>query len=206
MKPDERQLDALTELMNIGVGRAAGMLNQMVHSPIELHVPIVSVLLASQLADELEQPTQESLSFVRLVFQGSILGTAALLFPTDSAANLVAALTGGEPDSPDLDAVRAGTLSEVGNIVINGVMGSIGNVLSLPLTYELPTYLEATLLQLFERSQGAGVQVQTDPTVLVAHTRFTVRDLEIQGTILLIFEVFSFDSLLASIDALGGAE
>lgn len=198
MKPNAHQLDALTELMNIGVGRAAGMLNEMIDSPIELHVPVVKVLRSSELAMEIGQPSEELLSFVRLVFRGAIRGTAALLFPTDSAANLVAALT-GEESSPDLDSVRAGTLSEVGNIVINGVMGSIGNVLSLPLSYELPTYLETSLAQLFTTSHG-------DPTVLVAHTRFTVQDLEIQGTILLIFEVLSFDALLGAIDAMAGAE
>lgn len=204
MKPDASQLDALTELMNIGVGRAAGMLNEMIDSPIELNVPVVKVLKASELAGEIGQPADELLSFVRLVFQGAIRGTAALLFPTDSAANLVAALTGDET-SQDLDSVRAGTLSEVGNIVINGVMGSIGNVLAIPLTYELPTYVEATLAQLFRKTRK-GARADPDPTVLVAHTRFTVQHLEIQGTILLIFEVLSFDALLAAIDAMAGAE
>lgn len=197
MNPNSQQLDALAELMNIGVGRAAGMLNQMVDSPIELHVPIVKVLPASALGAELETQPDEVLSFVRLGFGGAIRGTAALLFPTDSAAKLVAALTGEEPGTPDLDSVRAGTLSEVGNIVINGVMGSISNVLELRLTYDLPTYLEASLDQLF-KTTGTDL---ADPLVLIAHTRFNVYDLEFQGTILLIFEVLSLDALLAAIDA-----
>ncbi len=195
MKPDEHQIDALSELMNIGVGRAAGMLNEMIGSPIELYVPLVKVLAASELPRELDATAEAVLSFVRLRFRGSIQGTAALLFPTDSAAKLVAALTGEEPGSPELDSVRAGTLSEVGNIVINGVMGSIGNILDVPLSYDLPTYLEATLEHLFHHPDDP------DPTVLLAHTRFTVLDLEIRGTILLVFEVLSFDALLAAIDA-----
>ena len=35
----------------------------------------------------------------------------------------------GRGSDADLDSLRSGTLSEVGNIVINGVMGSIGNIL-----------------------------------------------------------------------------
>ncbi len=200
MKPSAGQLDALSELMNIGVGRAAGMLNQMLGSPIELYVPLVKILLASELNRELGQPAHEMLSFVRLPFRGPIQGTAALLFPSDSAAKLVAALTGEEPGTPDLDSVRAGTLSEVGNIVINGVMGSIGNILHLPLTYDLPTYLEASLPQLFGRTDPDAAAV-SDPMVLLAHTRFAVRNLEIQGSILLIFEVLAFDALLTAVDA-----
>lgn len=205
MNVDAWQIDALTELMNIGVGRAAGMLNEMVDSPIELHVPSVKILAAGELMGELEQSSEESLSSVRLGFGGPIEGTAMLLFPTDSAAKLVGALTGEEPGTPDLDALRAGTLSEVGNIVINGVMGSIGNLLDLPLTYELPIYLEASLELLFERAQGQESGA-TDPAVLVAHTSFTLRDLEVQGTILLIFKVLSFDALLMAIDAMARTE
>ncbi len=190
-----RYLDALSELINIGVGRAAGMLNEMLGSPIELRVPTVKLLKLSRLADELGQGTDESFAFVRLPFQGSIQGTAALVFPPDSAAHLVAVLTGEEPGTPDLDSVRAGTLSEVGNIVINGVMGSLGNQLHLLLTYELPTYLEGSPKHLLGHRHS-----DTDPTMLLAHTRFAVRDLEIQGTIILVFEVQSFDALLEAVD------
>lgn len=190
-----RHLDALSELMNIGVGRAAGMLNEMLGSRIELVVPTVKVLKVSGLADELGQRADATYAFVRLPFQGSIQGTAALVFPPDSAALLVAALTGEEPGTPDLDSVRAGTLSEVGNIVINGVMGSLGNLLRLPLTYELPTYLEGSPVHLLEHQLS-----RTDPQMLLAHTRFAVRDLEIKGTIILVFEVRSFDALLEAVD------
>ncbi len=194
MRPVARHLDALSELMNIGVGRAAGMLNEMLGSPIELEVPTIKVLRISDLAVELGQGADDSYAIVRLPFQGSIQGTAALLFPPDSAALLVAALTGEEPGTPDLDTVRAGTLSEVGNIVINGVMGSLGNQLRLALTYELPSYFEGLPEHLLRQRS------QPDPTMLLAHTRFAVKDLEIQGTILLVFEVRSFDALLEAVD------
>ncbi len=197
MKLAPRHLDALSELMNIGVGRAAGMLNQMLGSPIELVVPTVKIVKISELADELGQGPGDSFAFVRLRFQGPIQGTAALVFPPDSAALLVAALTGEEPGTPDLDSVRAGTLSEVGNIVINGVMGSLGNLLHLPLTYELPTYFEGVPEHILHHRI-----LNETPTMLLAHTRFAVRDLEIQGTIVLVFEVRSFDALLQAVDVI----
>ncbi len=219
MNPEPRHLDAISELLNIGVGRAAGMLNQMVGSPIRLEVPSVKILRASQLGAELgtgaagarpaearpagarpaEARPAEALSFVRLSFGGAMEGTAALVFPPDSAAKLVAALLGEAEESggaADLDSLRIGTLSEVGNIVINGVMGSIGNILHLRLTYGLPTYLEASPDHLFDPRTAGG-----DPMVVVAHARFTVEDLDIRGTILLVFEVLSFDALLAAVDA-----
>jgi chemotaxis protein CheC len=196
LNPTPLQTDALSELINIGIGHAAGMLNQMVGSPIRLRVPRVKVLQLSRLAAELGRGPDEILSLVRQPFAGSIQGTAALVFPPESAARLVAALTSEKPGSPDLDSVRSGTLSEVGNIVINGVMGTIANILHIRLTYGLPTYLDDSIAHLFSPSG-----YQDDPMVVLAHTHFVIENLDIQGTILLICEVLSFDALLAAIDA-----
>ena len=210
MSVSPRHLDAISELLNIGVGRAAGMLNQMVGSPIRLEVPSVKILRASELGAELgptERGPAEALSFVRLSFAGAMEGTAALVFPSDSAAKLVAtvlgetATRGTAEGAADLDSLRSGTLSEVGNIVINGVMGSIGNILHLRLTYGLPTYLEASPDHLFGPRKAGPRAAAVDPMVVVAHARFTVEDLDIRGTILLVFEVLSFDTLLAAVDA-----
>jgi len=198
VKPNAQHLDAISELINIGVGRSAGMLNEMIGSPIELVVPSVKILKISELTLELGRSRSATYSFVRLPFQGPIHGTAALVFPPDSAAQLVAVLTGEELGTPDLDSVRAGTLSEVGNIVINGVMGSLGNILRLPLTYDLPSYFEGNPEHLLRHQL-----VETDPEMLLAQTRFSVRDLEIHGTLLLVFEVRSFDALLTAVDQVG---
>ena len=53
MRLTEKQFDALQELVNIGVGRAAGMLNQMVDSRIILEIPYIKVLNAADLHKEL---------------------------------------------------------------------------------------------------------------------------------------------------------
>lgn len=196
MNPTPLQADALSELINIGVGHAAGMLNQMVGSTIRLRVPTVKVLHLSRLANELGSGPDEILSLVRQPFAGFIQGSAALVFPPESAARLVAALTHEEQGSPVLDSVRSGTLSEVGNIVINGVMGTIANILHIRLSYGLPSCLDDSIAHLFTPPSGQG-----DPMVVLAHTHFVIEDLDIQGTILLICEVFSFDALLAAIDA-----
>lgn len=194
MTPTPLQLDALSELINIGVGHAAGTLNQMVGARIRLQVPTIKVLRLSILGIELGTSPEQSLSFVRQPFSGFIQGTAALVFPPESAANLVAALTGETPGSSELDSVRSGTLSEVGNIVINGVMGTLANLLNVRLSYGLPSYSDSRLHHLFANADDA------DPMVVLAHTKFRIEDLDIEGNILLVCEVRSFDTLLVAID------
>lgn len=190
------EVDAIKELINIGIGQAAAMLNEMLQFPIELQIPKVAVLSRGELQEELKKSFGvDPLSVVELGFNGSFSGTAQLLFPTESAANLVSALTGEDKASPDLDSLKISTISEVGNMLINGVMGSIGNVLDQPLDYEVPYYVEQAIEQLLlKRQSGDGGEV------LLAPAHFYVKELEIQGDIILFFDVGSFKALLQAIE------
>jgi chemotaxis protein CheC len=189
------QIDALKEVVNIGVGRAASMLNEMVDSRIILEIPYIKILSAADLQQELVQKfDHDCFAAVRQSFTGSFSGVAELVFPTQSASKLVSVLTGENLGSPDLDAVKIGTLSEIGNIVINSVMGSISNVLKQHMNYALPVYLEDTVQNLLTSNNISN------STILLAQASFTIEQLEIMGDIILIFEVNSFDALLGAIE------
>lgn len=102
----DAQTDGLQELISIGVGRAASVLNEMVDAHIILQIPFMKVLSPLNLKQELKGRFNEGyFSAVQLSFTGGFCGTAELVFPTDSASALVAVLTGEELGTPDLDAV-----------------------------------------------------------------------------------------------------
>jgi chemotaxis protein CheC len=187
----EEQLDALQEFINIGIGRSAGMLNEMLDAPIQLSVPVLQVFDGSALRKELAYRLDK-----HRCFAGSFSGSAELLFSTESASALVALLTGEDRDSPDLDSVKIGTLTEVGNIVINGVLGSLSNLLKQHMSYALPTYYEGTIEQLLSSNHLFNL----DTVFLLAQARFEIKQLEIVGEIILIFEVTSFSELLKCVD------
>lgn len=193
----ELHLDALKEIVNTGVGRAAASLNAMLDSHILLEVPSISVRYGNDLTRGDESLGADELACVQLAFQGFFTGSAMLVFPPQSAVKLVATLTGESPDAPSLNAVMAGTLNEVGNIVINGVIGTIGNILATPFDFSLPNYLEGRLVDLLKPTTVAA-----PPTILVMRTHFRVEDREVEGNIFLLFELGSFDALLAAIDNL----
>jgi chemotaxis protein CheC len=193
----EEQLDALQEFINIGVGRAASMLNEMIELPILLMVPVLKVFDGESLKREIERLFNgHTLSVVRLDFSGNFSGSAELFFPTESASTLVSLLTGESRNSPDLDEVKIGTLTEVGNIVINGVLGSISNLLKQQMNYRLPTYFEDTVDSLL----STNYSFEFSTVFLMAQTKFEIRELEIVGEIILIFETASFGELIRCID------
>lgn len=190
------QLDILQELINIGVGRAAGMLNQMVNTHIQLQVPELRVLNQAELPALYAERPDSVFSAVQLGFSGEFAGISALIFPPESASKLVAVVLGRDDKLPNDAAMRQGTLQEIGNIVLNGVMGSIANILREPLRYSPPDFVEADISSIV--GPGAGM-------ILLARTRFSIKDHLIEGEVLIIFSLSSFDSLLAAIDNLSGS-
>ncbi|MEQ8767895.1 MAG: chemotaxis protein CheC [Planctomycetota bacterium] len=185
------QVDAIREVLNMGAGRAAGILNSMIGHPIQLSIPRVDVLHSPAVPPTNEEPTSE-IALVRLNFSGRFRGHSSLLFPNQSAANLVTLLTEEDASSPDFFAARASTLTEVGNIVINGVLGTLANLMSQPFEVGLPIYQEGDYQQLTTPDGRAGL-------VLVAQTDFLVEQLELRGSLRLSFEVASFEAILQAL-------
>jgi chemotaxis protein CheC len=194
---NEEAIDAIREIVNIGVGRAAGQLQEMTGSHIRLQIPSITIVPFNEItASGNTLISGDTLSAVLLDFKGTFSGISAVVFPPESAAALVMLLTGEHEKSPELDAMRIEALKEVGNIIINAVMGSIANVLSERLIYSIPTYYEGPIENL-ARLKRKNVH---DECVLLARTNFLVEKLNVEGDILLILEIGSLDALVESIN------
>lgn len=196
MEVNTESLDAITETINIGVGRSASLLNQMTGSHIQLQIPKLSVVRLK----DFETSTwnllgEDVMSTVMLKFQGNFSGVTAVMFPPESAASLVMLLSGENEPGPEMDAIRIETLKEVGNIIINSVMGSISNVLSQHLSFSLPVYFEGKLSTV----AGTRNKVDDDDWVVVAQTHFQIESKNIEGIILLVLDIGSLEHLIESI-------
>ncbi|MFC1601418.1 chemotaxis protein CheX [Candidatus Sumerlaeota bacterium] len=196
MEPTARQLEALRDLINAGVSKGGSVLNAMLGSSVILEVPSVTVVSVGEFAQEMRALGSDSLATVCLGFSGDFSGTARMIFPTAAASKLVTTLTGDEPGLEDLDSIRAGTLCEIGNIVLNGVVGTISNVFRFQLEYNVPYYQEKTAAGLL-----ASANRDPETRILVARTRFEMAELEIDGDIVMFFEVKKLDAVIRLIDA-----
>ena len=177
-------LDALQELLNIGVGRAAGSLNQMLEKPIRLHIPFLQLGKMEELSQEVQKMKDTTLSSVQLPFKGTFSGSSCLLFPTESATALVIALTGESEDPDTMDSLREATLTEIGNIVLNGVMGSLANILKHQIIYSVPFYQETSIQGLLQPTPSDSAEI-----ILWAQTQFTIEEYDLTGDIMLMFGV-----------------
>ncbi|MEC4677675.1 MAG: chemotaxis protein CheC [Nitrospirota bacterium] len=195
MTPSAEQLDALKEMINIGVGRAGGILNDLLHARVTLKIPMLRILSPEEVAAGLETNQGEPVSSVQLRFKGPFSGRAKLIFPKESASKLVSIVMGQEDFGDDLDSIRSGVLMEMGNIVINSVMGSIANILSERLSYSTPCYSEG-----MSSDSPATSDASVKETILLAQTRFNIEKHHIEGDVALVFDFESFGVLLSAID------
>lgn len=185
----DEQKDALKEIINVGVGKAANLLNQMVHHHVSLKVPKLDVKHLTSIKDEFAIFEEKGLSSVKLKFRGEFSGITEVVFPSQSALNLVSLLTGEKFDSPDFNSLKEGTLSEVANILLNSIMGSISNILKTHFEFDLPYYSEEKILNLL------SLDTESNPIILFGEANFSIEDLQIEGNILFVLELVAFEQL-----------
>lgn len=190
------QRDALTELANLGVGRAAASLARMVAEPIQLSVPAVDVLRradAVQLLEEREQAA--NLVAVGQGFRGPFSGRALLIFPEAKSLELVRAVVGQEPSLEEIADLEQEALAEVGNVILNGFLGTIANVLGQPLNTSLPCVERGSSGVILGMSTDRGLELEPDSSVLFLQIDFTIRSRDIRGYIAVLMNFPSVESL-----------
>jgi chemotaxis protein CheC len=204
MRLTNDQLDSLTELINIGVGEAASSLSELVAERIDLRVPFVTVCSSRDAVATLRDRQADRLdTSIVQEFQGAISGRALLAFPRVCSLKLGQILT-SVPDVPEtIDLELGGMLSEVGNIVLNGVMGTISNLIGDRLDYSLSRLVVATdVTELIVDDSLVGPR---DPAVLIADARFDIDRRNISGSLLIVFHVGSIERILGAIVCLQGS-
>lgn len=188
---DELERDALTELVNIGVSRAAASLRKMVHKQVLLSVPSVEVVTRKSAAALIGQRESENLIAVQQEFDGPFSGRALLIFPESNGLRLVRAIVGDEMGEDELVEMEAEALAETGNVILNGCLGSMANMLQKSLKMSIPDVKRGNSASLFH----VGTEDTTEGFVLFLYINFSVRDRDIRGYIAMIMDLPSLEIL-----------
>lgn len=186
--------DILKEFINIGMGRAAGIIQQMSGAHIRLHVPELTLRDTCPCVAETMTEQDAPLAVALLSFSGAFQGQAALVFPHRSADTLVNLLTDNTTQFMDQESLRAGTLQELGNIVLSGVLGALGNILGRHVQYLPPDFCEGTPELFADRvfaRQGCALCIRT---------KFELEGTTVEGDTVIMFQQQGFAALFTSLD------
>jgi chemotaxis protein CheC len=190
-------MDSLREIINIGVGRAAAVLHKMFGSHIKLFVPFVNVIPSDDLYKHITHDQNEIISSVKMSFNGEFSGFAKVMFPTESAVKLVSAFA-EEDIEEDMDEVKSATLTEIGNILLNSLMGTIANLLELRINYAIPSYGEKKIEKMFKFDNFI-----LDNMSVIGMTRFMIENLDISGDFVILFRIGSFEKFIDMVNTFG---
>jgi chemotaxis protein CheC len=188
---DDLELDALTELVNIGVSGAAASLRDMVGEQVLLSVPNVALVSRDQAVRILGEREQKKLVAVHQVFDGDIKGRALLIFPETKSLELVRAVTGGELPLEDIIELEQEALAETGNVILNGCLATMANMLQRSLKMSLPEIIRGESAQLFALEPPDS----TDDVVLFLYIHFAMRERDIRGYIAMLMDMPSLTAL-----------
>lgn len=188
---EELERDALTELVNIGVSRAAASLRTMVGEQVYLSVPSVEVVSRVTAATLIREREAGPLVAVRQDFVGAFSGQALLIFPEANSLELVRAVTGGVVAPDQVEGMEQEALAETANVVLNSCLATMANMLERPLTMSLPEVVRGADAGLFELG-GDGTP---DAVVLFLYINFAINDRDIRGYIAMLMDLPSIDAL-----------
>ena len=173
----ELELDALSELVNLGVSNAAVSLRAMVREEVVLSVPRVAVITRAEAVANLKQEGSKRLVAVQQGFEGDITGRALLIFPEAKSMELVRAVVGGDLSLEEITEIEQEALAETGNIILNGCLGTIANNFQRSLRISLPEVIYGEGPELLSSAS------QANDRVLFAYINFAVRHRDIEGYI-----------------------
>jgi chemotaxis protein CheC len=196
MKIEVRELseieqDAIAEIANLGVSRAATSLRQLVGEQVLLSVPAVNIMSRKAAAQQVENGGAATLVAVQQSFEGPFSGRALLIFPQAQSLELVRSILGDEHSLEDVIDLEEEALAETGNIILNACLATIANVLRRTMRMSLPSILRGDGDTLFDVQPRDG----SGDLVLFLFIDFTIKKRNIRGFIALLMDLPSIDAL-----------
>lgn len=198
MTLNERQNDALAELINIAFARTGAALSELTGHRVTLEPPQVEVYPTDELSAALARFIPGDVASIHQVFSGQVSGDALLLLNHDGALHLTDLLTDEQSPSKRLDESAREVLTEVGNILLNACLGMFGNLLRFRVSFSVPRLHLETLSDLLASLVMDNKEMRY---ALVVFTAFHVRDSEVTGYLVMVLNVSSLDRLIQEVDA-----
>ncbi|WP_038247570.1 hypothetical protein [Ghiorsea bivora] len=194
----EQQRALVQDMFVHGVTQAESVFEAMVAQPMQVAVDAVQVIDVPRLQQQVAENYDVHLSWVFMRFTGLVSGSVAILFPSDSITVLINTLTQSTMRSYEMDIFRMGAITEVGNILMNGVIGKLCDTKQGEVSFDFPDYEELSADDCLSVGQQGSV-------VMTANVHFCVSGLYLSSLLMLQIEQESLTSFFSALEA-GGVE
>ena len=138
MQLEQKHVDALFTISNIGFGQAATSLSTLLQTNITLRVPEVKMIPFDHIVDAIHaSDAVHAVVYLRVV--GHSPGKMALFFPLESAEFIVQTLfSNNNPVDFYSDPMAQSALQEVGNIMVSSFLTALADHTNVPFSPSTP--------------------------------------------------------------------
>jgi len=194
--PGIQEQDARMARINLSLGRCAQALSAMVGAQVALSVSALHVLPPKDLRQVIANVGPGDLVSVHQNFHGVLDGSALLMMTSEAAVVLVDTLM-GRPQAPRrlLPSDRE-ALVEIGNILLNNVVGTFSNLLHGRVRLDVPHMHQFPAQQLANVIQYELI-LPPDMVMVVLHNRLQVVALDLQLVIVVLVHLEPFQQAVA---------
>lgn len=190
------QIDALTEIFNVGAGRAALSLSEIVGDEVRLSVPSLEVLRTREIDEQVLALASTRFAAVSQVFDGPFDAEAVLLFAEVHALEIVRDMMGSQMSLEDLAEFEREAMCELGNIILNACLSAMADILGITLNSSLPEYAISSPQEISARL-AAGESGET--YVLVLHIDLLIEKHQTSGHLVFLLSSTSLNRLVSHI-------
>ncbi|MFL6709151.1 MAG: hypothetical protein ACJ8HI_13180, partial [Massilia sp.] len=198
---DALQHDALVELFNIGVGRAANALGEIVGEEVTMSVPTIRFLPRAQARCLLASSGagEARVCGVRQHYDGGFRTEAIIMFAEDACLDLVRLMVGDAVPADELTAMEQEAMGEIGNIVLNSCLGTLADLLEQELCGSLPVVQVATGGALLTAADGASHA--SAPLVMLLQIELALAAHRAHGQIAFVLDMAALTQLRGLVDS-----
>lgn len=188
------EINALTEVCNLGMDHAATALSQLMGKSVEIQVPRLRFLDTEGFSRLL---AEQEVTALHLQILGNVRGSIIIILHPENSSRILELLLGRGPCPGEaLSEMENATLLEVGNILASACLNALGTSLKMTLLPSVPTMIRGSAPELMSRVMENGGE---SGTVVMLDTVFSVSDAFCGGSIFLIPATASLEAILAAL-------
>jgi len=188
------QQDALSEIFNIGMGRAAHSLSRIASDEIGLAVPTVAFATRQTAGQIIAESAGERVCSVRQRVEGEFSADAILIFPARNSLEIVRLMV-GDGALENLSEMEQEALSEIGNIILNACIGTLTNILGGDFLISLPITKVGSCWCVLELEKRAH-----DEIVMLIYIDFVLENRQIYGHVAILQDSVSMPFFIRKVE------
>lgn len=126
---EDRRLDIIREVINIGNGEAADALSKLIRTPIRIKLPDIRIMDMDEVLEYIRKEVSSIGVYISQNFKETVTGKTLLFYTKECSISLLNVIYGHTIKTSSLTESGIATLNEIGNIVMVSYMSQISDMI-----------------------------------------------------------------------------